>query len=26
LPAWMSDEKAKVEHMKKKMKSNSLFK
>jgi len=26
LPAWMSDEKATAEHMKKKMKTNSLFK
>ena len=26
LPAWLSDDKAKAEHMKKKMKTNSLFK
>jgi hypothetical protein len=26
LPAWLSDDKATAEHMKKKMKTNSLFK
>jgi hypothetical protein len=26
LPAWLSDDKAKAEHMKKKIKTNTLFK